>query len=351
MKVSQRRFGVEIEHGGTRGVQRLNQEVFGMQAMPVGSDGSGIELRTPPLKGVKGFKKLERIMDLIVENGGWTSWSDGMHVHFEALDYIGNPKAIGKLIRTWNNLCPVFMQLVAPYRFERGAQTWTKEADEYLRKGRPIVPGGRQGLNLSQVIGQTFRNSENFRGRKKTIEVRLHEGTVDKNIAVPWIHLMQAIFDDIIQNNRTIREHRSVKALCNRVGIDGEIRDRLIDRASRPIPNPGDRYSVQAWAARGRVGPPPTRGPGSFPAGPTFTPPRVPMRSARSPFDRVSTSMDFPDIPGPAEMNVPRQGRPTTSTPFDPRQQPRSTPGWAPGQCNCRACCGIRANAPQNASM
>lgn len=232
MNYSQRRFGVEIEHGGSRDVaMKANKLAFGKEATGVGNDGSGIELRTPPLKGKKGFEQLRTCMDYLKKNGQWVSRSDGMHVHIEALDYIGQPKLLGKLVRSWMNIDPILRTLVSPYRYERLTDPWDKKQHaEKLEKGKSVGNVYRWNLNLASILNMTFPGSI-VADARPTVEVRLHEGSIDSNVAIPWIVLMQAIFDTIVEENRTIRPHKNVETLTNRLNIVGEPQALLIARS------------------------------------------------------------------------------------------------------------------------
>lgn len=294
MNYSQRRFGVEIEHGGNRDVAyKANKLAFNTEATSIGADGSGIELRTPPLKGKKGFDKLRVCMDYLKKNGQWVSRSDGMHVHLEALDYVGQPKLIGKLVRSWMNIDPVLRQLVSPYRYERFADRWDrKEHAEKLEKGRPVGDVYRWNLNLASILRMTFPKSI-IADDRPTVEIRLHEGSIDSNVAIPWIMLMQAIFDTIVEENRAIRPHKNVETLTNRLNIVGEPQELLI--------------------ARSKIDPEAKR---------------LPSREVM----RNHTTL-APPIPEPIV------------------QMPSSTPGYASDTytyCNCASCCAGRANLSQS---
>jgi hypothetical protein len=251
--ISERTFGVEIEHGGDREVaRRANELAFGKSATALGSDGSGIELRTPVLQGRKGFSALKTCMDYLKENGQFVTTSDGMHVHLGADDYIGNNTALANLVRSWLNLRPVFERLISPYRWERESnEVWSREKADHIQagtgggtesnygvngiwsSGTPAqVTFGRCNLHLGSVLARTYGRTANHIPNN-TVEWRVHEGCIDYEVAGPWVMTIQKVMDYCVNEGEIPRKTR-VAQLASVLQIDGEILDLLKKRSKVP---------------------------------------------------------------------------------------------------------------------
>src|SRR5512146_2669600 len=108
----ERAFGVEIECG-ISGMCRRVSEVLGFGTFrdgypiyekggwTIGSDGSGVELRTPPLQGEDGFEEIREVMAKLKAEGAYVTRLDGLHIHHDAPEFIDNPHACLQLVRSW----------------------------------------------------------------------------------------------------------------------------------------------------------------------------------------------------------------------------------------------------------
>lgn len=190
-----RTFGVEIEHGNTRGYQEVDSlmrerfpRIFDRSAYSyvanTGCDGSGVEFRTPVLKGTAGFRTLRTIFDYLNEFGGYVGEYDGMHVHFGAEDFVAHPELVKVLVKNWVANESLIEAFVHPRRIGRGscprrsAYVGNLDAATTLDEIKSAC-NSRNALNLSNL----HRNGG-------TIEVRLHEGTLDADVAESWIRFM-----------------------------------------------------------------------------------------------------------------------------------------------------------------
>src|SRR5512138_1933860 len=97
-KAHERGFGVEIECGHRDGCDHVRASMqsagFNMRSdyahggYNVGYDGSGVEVRTPILRGKEGFRELKRIFKHLNDEGCYVTTRDGMHVHHDAPELV-----------------------------------------------------------------------------------------------------------------------------------------------------------------------------------------------------------------------------------------------------------------------
>lgn len=271
MAVSERRFGLEIECGCEDIDSALNTINGAGIEMELDYDGTEYELRTPVLQGDMGFEQLAFIYRTILDNGGYVTRSDGAHVHHEALEYVGNHAMLARLIRSWVNLEPVIEKLVVPYR--RGnygsCPSIYKKGDGRVSKlRRRDYYHGRGALNINNVVGSRddtrFIEDEGYtycrfcEGSRNycycdegppTIEVRMHEGSLDIGIMRPWIEMCQLILDKVAQDGLTIKTCSRVDTLHSRLGLPKESVNALSEKA-RMVANPYSEYSRRFDAYR-----------------------------------------------------------------------------------------------------
>lgn len=182
-----RRFGVEIECGiegqsYTSVLQKLLSEKNGFSRGWYGkTDGSGLEVCTPILQGREGFDELRRAYKALHEAGAYTTIADGMHVHLEAKEFVKQPERCAALLESWVDNQEAIYQMVAPWRRNSTmCLPWSKAMVQRLRE-RGAFDGGYHDLT--------------FKLFKPTIEVRLHEGTLDYEVAEAWIRFMMRFVD------------------------------------------------------------------------------------------------------------------------------------------------------------
>lgn len=234
MALSQRRFGVEIEHGNRRMrydsvLNRMKQEGFSTGARALGvapscytvtSDGSGVEIRTPALKGTAGLEELRKAMEFLVSIGGFTGRADGMHVHHEAHDYIDNGVAILALTDSWIANRGVLRLFVDKYR-------WNYSSCVNVTKERV-----NRGVKYFRQIGFP-RGDLNFGSllRHGTIEIRLHEGTLNHTKATAWVVFGQAFIDKVI-NERDFGNKQTPEKLLEHLGVSDKYAKVLCEAAN-----------------------------------------------------------------------------------------------------------------------
>jgi hypothetical protein len=244
----QRRFGVEIECGNERGYQSVGEQLraAGYNPLSVGSDGSGVEVRTRILQGQEGFSELKSMMGFLREIGSYVTQSDGMHVHHDCPELVTDPSKTLQVVKSWvanrRNIDP----FVAPARRDRSP--WSSESVRRLEAicmGTTTVtepnpyyrPGSRYAderePSITRVIAPRGRGMTGF-GRNDlnisslrehgTIEIRIHEGSLDGDQAEAWIKMCQRFLHDSIKRARPMPGAPDREVLLNRLRLSKSAR-------------------------------------------------------------------------------------------------------------------------------
>jgi hypothetical protein len=192
-----RKFGIEFEFAmpirsdlsrwsstRTNAFRNLLTE-NGLADFNIGHDGSEWEVRTPPLSGPNGFKRVKRFLEVILENGGYVTGADGLHVHHDAPEFIGNTPLTVKLVESWLRNQNEIMKMVHSRRNNSSAcPIWNWEAIDNLKIERISE---RRNLNVRALQ------------EHGTIEVRLHEGTLDYEEVFSWVRFGQAFIGNAVK--------------------------------------------------------------------------------------------------------------------------------------------------------
>lgn len=265
--VSERRFGLEIECGidgdESEVMCTLEREIGGEWELDY--DGTEYEIRTPAFQGEAGFASLEQAYHIIREGGGYVTSEDGGHVHLEALDFVGDAAKVATLIRSWVNLEPAIEKIVAPYRrgnYGSCPKVWNKDRAKarYLRSLDGYV--GRGNLNINNIAYTLKEGNKLDRFDEDgnhcrcgcepmTIELRLHEGTLNYEQMRAWIQMGQALLDKVSTTGLTIRACARPDALVRRLDLDDEAGAVLIEKATT-VKNPDDYYHYADYYDSGR---------------------------------------------------------------------------------------------------
>lgn len=264
--ISERRFGLEIECGisGNENavMRRLQDEVGGEWDLDY--DGTEFEIRTPIFQGEEGFSRLERTYAIINDGGGFTTDMDGGHVHLEALDYTSYGM-LARLVRSWINLEPAIEGIVAPYR--RGSyaacpKVWNKDRAKATYIQRNFT--GRGNLNINNIRSRISNGASSVDeygycdgcGERPTycwcdtspptVEVRLHEGSLNYEHMAAWIQMCQGLLDKVAVEGITLRSCNRPATLINRLGLSPEVGEVLVQKAKTvtnpPSPDSGPEY-------------------------------------------------------------------------------------------------------------
>lgn len=243
--MSNRRFGVEIEHahpGGPEGARRAIKEA-GLERFihSHGMDGSGVETRTQPLQGQEGFNALRDIFSCLTASGGIVSSLDGMHVHFECVDYANDLASLVRLVESWTNNAQHINAFVAPRR--RTRQPWTQQQLTELKnpKTRREVYDARASMyrwvdnnkeatvaDKTRMFGRNSLNICPLSRVQKTIEIRLFQGCLDFDAAEAWIKFCQRFIDSCATRKKPIEGVKSCADLLGRLRMPGELKERLL---------------------------------------------------------------------------------------------------------------------------
>lgn len=271
MAVSERTFGVEIECTYGRGPTKQDL-TFGAQdreqqrrkaiadfsansdlkewGKSIGIDGSGIEIRSPVLKGAEGIEELSAVFDFLIEKESSVTNQDGMHVHHGAKDYAEDSPAVLRLVKSWAAFTPTINKLVATRRRKSNMcyPTWNDKLITNLEKAlsgdfqtlatqyeqalnsyyngvggpplpiaRPYAVAGRGALNINNIwVDRHYSNG------KQTIEIRLSEGLMDRDCAVSWVKFGQAFIDSIKDRQRTLACSQTLESLFRAINLDAE---------------------------------------------------------------------------------------------------------------------------------
>lgn len=234
-----RKFGVEIEcgfPGGPNAVRRLLGfgESWRHDGWIVGSDGSGVELKTPPLQGQHGFEILAATMDKLKENGAYVTEADGMHVHHDAPEFASSFGKTHQLVHSWVNNIRVIEQMVHPDRRDYDACPPWREHDlrtlDDLYRMRGEVAGeairqfyyfGRHDLNIMAL------------SEHGTVEIRLHEGTLDPDVAVAWIQFGQRFLHGVLRRAEPLDSAADDLALMKRLRLSKKAQEIMADKKAK----------------------------------------------------------------------------------------------------------------------
>lgn len=258
MAVSGRTFGVEIEctygarpskksdvyeriRHAERDTMRLRaikeikaHKEFSRWGNHIGIDGSGIEIRSPILKGQEGIEELAGFFEYLNSIGSTVTNQDGMHVHHGAEDFAKDWVALYNVCASWGKWTKVIHSMVAKRRrngnmcrdafnndntlksLERACLTSPDEHARLVKKYNDAVnryyagagnfPGGRAlPQNPAAIGGRGAFNLSNIGGVKNTIEIRLAEGMMDTNAAVAWVKFGQRFLDYVVEKEEVIK--------------------------------------------------------------------------------------------------------------------------------------------------
>lgn len=223
-----RKFGVEIEcgfrYGWDAAVNLLRDAAEKGDIDPywwqnAGEDGTLLETRSPILQGKAGFLELSRVMNLLTENGGYVTTSDGMHVHHDAPDFVEDLDATKRLVHSWVTNRTVIEKFVPRERRNRGAcWPWDQQSLGMLERSTPEhkrLSGTRHDLNIRAL------------DEHGTIEIRLHPGCLDPVKAEAWIRFGQAFLNRCSAVKRPITAVETHDELLNRIRAHSHSRSHL----------------------------------------------------------------------------------------------------------------------------
>lgn len=249
-----RPFGVEIEFTtgsrarGTEGTRRIlldngfsvaGYDRYGnycSDGYQMHHDGSDVELKTPILQGEKGLSELKKVMNLLKSYGGHATNRDGMHVHFDAADFMNKHEKVVAMVETWYANQELLFSLVPEWRSRSNwCRRWDLRMMQNLKSGNVFDNGagypmsfGRNSLNIDALHSHG------------TFEIRLHHGTLDYNEASSWIRFCSRLIDRVSEYEAPLERETSVEELTKRV--------RVTKNASRYLTKKARNVSETAYS-------------------------------------------------------------------------------------------------------
>jgi len=145
------------------------------------------ELVSPPLKGEKGLKEVEKVCEILEDLNAKINKTCGLHIHFEAKNFT---------MQTWRNLALNYKKLES-------------EIDSFMPRSRRT--GNRYCQSLRQISDRKIKQAQtvndlqrafttryrkvniNSYARHKTIEFRQHSGTVEYAKISNWILFLDGL--------------------------------------------------------------------------------------------------------------------------------------------------------------
>ena len=256
-----RRYGIEIEtaNGREHGEYLRDRTILG-GAYDGSVDGANpLELYTPILSGDEGIECLKKIANtpLIVNK------SCGMHIHLESEDYLNNWKKLKKLLYFCKKFEPQIFALVSKSRLDnrfclplmstQSIQRIETTEDGFLSAFYNIEPhqierfyrDNERGCHNTKIYndGKYYMSvfnkgvgdkrylwlNLNSHFYRNTIEIRLHQGTVNYEKIYNWVWLWQFVFNWI--------DHHSIDYITkinNLLGIlPNALKDYYITRQTK----------------------------------------------------------------------------------------------------------------------
>ena len=223
--MSNRTFGVEIECYKPGEIDEVEQFFIDHNlrswADMVGYDDSlstdyenGVEIRTPVLRGAAGFAELKHVFGLLNENDFWVDETCGMHVHHGASEFVRDYDLRIKFAKSWCANEHLILNMVAPYRINNGYcdawvnGSWGNKLEEYLEDVYEDVYEDDRGAF-------TFHSLDYH----ETIEIRLHEGTMNYSECESWILFGQKLIDGVVGRKNAMREITDEELLLKRLKV------------------------------------------------------------------------------------------------------------------------------------
>lgn len=191
-----RTFGLELLRRW-QNEGKVSREWFGH------GDGTMLEFASPILKGVQGFKELKRMTSLLVEHGGYVTHRDGLHVHHDATEFLKKPELTVTLLKAWRANRSWVDRFIAPSRRATGHGWAYPVTDDHVRGLETRL---KQGESLGYAVRYFGEFDVNVLALNKygTIELRLHEGTLDFDEIEAWVRFGQAFINRVVQGDAVI---------------------------------------------------------------------------------------------------------------------------------------------------
>ena len=233
----ERRFGIEIEcivPGGRDGSTAASLRAMLPPHWTIGTDSSigsssGIEIRSPILKGEDGLRQAKQAFDAAIEVGCTVTRRCGLHVHHEARD-LGRSGLV-TFVRSWAANQELIDWLVSPSRRGDNAsiycQRWQPHELTELSRWNRNTSSHTSGLPSSRY---RTANLHTF-ARYGTVEIRQHQGTLSFRKVEAWIKLTQGLLDSLAGRIQAHGTYGSLQSLFEAASVDEDTSAYLLGRA------------------------------------------------------------------------------------------------------------------------
>lgn len=182
-------------------------------------DFGGLEFASRPARGDALLDYIAAVCDEMNRIGAEVNRTCGLHVHIDMSSTRASTTKLRAAIEAWAVFEPLFLGMVAP---SRRSNTYCKHV---------------RGVDFDTLLYDRYRTLNVCAYNKfKTLEVRLHHSTTNKEQITGWILMLIHFFD----------AWESELAEGNRYTFSGEDRDRLIYFFKRiKLPKPLKRQAIQ----------------------------------------------------------------------------------------------------------
>jgi hypothetical protein len=253
---------IEAEYRASRN-NHPNDPVNLPQACGIGDDGSlgagGVEVTTPPAKGAMLHEIITDTLDTMKDNGYTVSTRCGMHTHIDLRDKMNDRRFLAHLFNAFYAIEDILyamqkhkryansysIPLRKQYKFFDMYGQMSGDFDYTLYKQEKTVYG-RQNMESEKerkyaaIRYNAFNfHSVYFRG---SLEVRLHEGCVDSEVALKWIDVLQHIIARVEKGHSysTMKElasmgvtRKKVNRFARYFGLTPELKAFVVSRIVR----------------------------------------------------------------------------------------------------------------------
>lgn len=155
-----------------------------------GSLNNGAEIVSPIL-GASRLNEAHRVAKILSDNGARTSTTAGFHVHFGAtvIETSDAPdEALARLILNYYGVHHAIGALVAPSRL-RNRFCRVLEKDEAIQEAEHALAGNRGSYRGDRYCSLNLESLQ----RHGTVEVRLHQSTLNGVKAIAWAQFIEAL--------------------------------------------------------------------------------------------------------------------------------------------------------------
>jgi hypothetical protein len=170
-----------------------------------------VELTTPKLYAVNGFKKVKEVLNIWNKLGSAVNNSCGFHVHVDAFGF--SRRDLARLLLVWMRIEPVVYFLVSPSRRDNSYAKFLRGSNNY---------------NLTNMILGQINNSDRYHAlnlaafkKYRTIEFRIHQGTTNFEKVKSWTIFCLKLMEKVKNGLKWYHfsEEPSIEEVLDKLGI------------------------------------------------------------------------------------------------------------------------------------